>query len=215
MCKTSVIIPFMDYFEYLEEGLGSVINQTKKPEIIIADLGLKLKPMKDVRIIKSNGNYQEAVNLAVLNSNGEYICIFGCDDIMNPSYIEEAEKIFEEKHPDIVAPYGEFFGLETGIMKTTGLSDALYHGNQLYVFSLVTRKMWDKVGGYDTRIPSGLFDDWDFWIRAYRAKAVCEVLPKVMVKYRRHKRSATMNMGDGKFEQAISYLRHKGTVAYD
>ena len=101
MTKVSVIIPVYNAAEYLEESIGSVLNQTLEDiELICVNDGSKdnsLEMLNDfakkdhrVKVIdKPNGGCGSARNKALDNATGEFIYFFDPDDYILENCFEE------------------------------------------------------------------------------------------------------------------------------
>lgn len=96
----SVIVPVYKAEKYLEKCVESIINQTyKNLEIILVDDGSPDNcpamcdefTKRDSRIKvfhKKNGGQASARNLAINNSNGDYICFVDSDDFIKNNYVK-------------------------------------------------------------------------------------------------------------------------------
>lgn len=107
----SVIMPVYNCAQYVDEAIGSMVNQTyKNMEIFIIDdcstdgtkekvdswakLDERIKP-----VYKSvNTGYVESLNMAIGLSNGEYIARMDGDDISLPERIERQVEFMQENH---------------------------------------------------------------------------------------------------------------------
>lgn len=99
--KVSLIIPVYNAEKFLDESIGSVLNQTLEDiELVCVNDGsndnslemLKNFARKDSRvkiINQQNGGCGAARNKALDNANGQYIYFFDPDDYMSPYTLEE------------------------------------------------------------------------------------------------------------------------------
>ena len=114
MAKVSVIIPIYNAEKYLEQCVGSVMNQTLKDiEIICVDDGSpdnsleilkKLQAQDDrVKIISQpNGGAGAARNNGLRNATGEYLSFLDADDFFEPNMLEEAVAAADRYQADFV-----------------------------------------------------------------------------------------------------------------
>lgn len=114
MAKVSVIIPVYNAEKYLEQCVGSVMNQTLKDiEIICVDDGSpdnslevlkKLQSQDDrVKIISQpNGGAGAARNNGLRNATGEYLSFLDADDFFEPDMLEEAVAAADKYKADFV-----------------------------------------------------------------------------------------------------------------
>ena len=104
--SVSVIVPVYNVEKYLDECLGSLVNQTlSELEIIVVNDGtkdnsqsiidhyVKQYPNKVVSLIKENGGLGDARNYGIPYAKGEYIGFVDSDDIV---HLEMYEKMFNK-----------------------------------------------------------------------------------------------------------------------
>jgi len=108
----SVVIPTYNSSEYIEESLGSVINQSfNNYEVIISDDGSKDKTIKIINSIIENYPHKtikliendhkgpgHARNQAILNAEGEWVAFLDSDDRWRENKLYEVER-YIVKHP--------------------------------------------------------------------------------------------------------------------
>jgi glycosyltransferase involved in cell wall biosynthesis len=129
MPKVSVIIPCYNQGKYIDEAVDSVLSQTFLDyEIIIVNDGstdaltnsiLKNYNKPKTKVIHTlNNGVSAARNIAIDNSQGEYILPLDADDKIAKDFIELAVNIIESR-PDIKIVYSEvkFFGEQKGKWK--------------------------------------------------------------------------------------------------
>ena len=114
MAKVSVIIPVYNAEEYLEQCVGSVMNQTLQDiEILCVDDGspdnslevLKKLQAKDPRIqiiSQPNGGAGAARNNGLRHATGEYLSFLDADDFFEPNMLEEAVAAADQYKADFV-----------------------------------------------------------------------------------------------------------------
>lgn len=109
--KFTIVIPTYNGSIYVEEALLSAINQTRKPDAIIVsddnstDNTLEIcSRYKDKITIYKNENgpsgFVEGWNNAIQLVDDGYIAILHQDDLLAPTFLEEAEKALLS-HPDV------------------------------------------------------------------------------------------------------------------
>lgn len=106
MVKLSIIIPYYNAEEYVNELLDVLENQiTEEVEVILVDDGSKI-PFETNRqwvqvYHKENGGCASARNVGLVYARGEYIQFIDSDDLIPPYFIKTIlEKIEEE--PDMI-----------------------------------------------------------------------------------------------------------------
>jgi len=194
----SIIIPFYNLGEYLEEAIKSCLNQTyKNIEIIVVNdgstdeksieilLNLKIKYKNKVKFIdQKNQGVSKARNNGIKISKGEYICCLDADDKLGSKYIElTANRLAKTKELGFVTTWVQEFGLRNNIWKTCGYRpDKLLTDNCVHEASLFKKIAWEKTNGYKEGLDG--HEDWEFWINIYSKGFKWEVIKKVLFNYR-------------------------------
>ena len=192
----SAIVPLYNGAKHIEQSLRSILAQTLPPcEIIVVDDGSTdagpdlVKAMAAhhpiTLLTKPNGGQSSARNFGVAHSHGTLIALLDQDDMWYPRHLEELIK------PFLALPLGAEIGWvysdldevdENGLMVTRtflkerslgthpkrSLIDCLKEN--MFVLpsaSLISRKAFDAVGGFDEQL-SG-FEDDDLFLRLFRA----------------------------------------------
>ncbi len=109
----SVVMPFYNHKQYLEESLGSIASQSlRADEILIVDDGSTdgsetylpeyQKRFPSIRVIRNEVNRGIAYtfNRGVQEAKGEFIILCPADDLLMPGFFEECRKAFL-KYPEL------------------------------------------------------------------------------------------------------------------
>ena len=200
----SIIIPVYNYGYSLGRTLDSVFRQTyKNIEIIIVDDGstdihTKLKmdtlDIPHTTIIRQeNGGPSKARNTGIKSSNGEYILPLDSDDMILPTYIEEAVNAI--KYSDNISPVycdtiheGQMKGTE---QRPEWSKERLLQGPFIVNCSLFSRKAFDAVGGFDESLKG--WEDYDLWIRMMKNGYVGKRIPRPLFVYIHHESDGTVS----------------------
>lgn len=200
----SAIIPNYNYARYVGEAVESALGQTyPNIEVIVVDDGSTdnslevLEQYRDrIKIIEQkNSGVCVARNRGVAESTGEYIAFLDADDVWLPEKIAVQMNEFEEAPEAAFANCGmqliDLDGKPLGSLvegKSGNVSSTLLSFNEpatvgIASTGLVSRKMFETVGGFDSRLSTAA--DWDF---CFRLSASGDFIfnPKPMVKYRMH-----------------------------
>ena len=227
----SVIVPCYNQAHFLEEALGSVLNQTYLNwECIIVNDGspdnsesvAKKWCEKDNRfryLYQENGGLSSARNAGMKISKGEYILPLDADDIIAESFLTRlVSELIEDKSLAIVSCYSRFF-----IENTTNIVNELkpkgdtYHYllyvNQLVATSLYRKKYWIEVGGYDEQMKAG-FEDWEFWLAITKRGWKYKVIEEFLFYYRKSKKSMLVDTINNHFETTKEYIIKKHSDIY-
>ncbi len=193
----SIIIPCYNQAQYLEEAVESAVDQTyPNIEIIIINDGstdtseevaLKLqeKHPNIIQIIsQKNKGVSEARNNGIQQSRGKYILPFDGDDILYKDAISLTLTAMIEYKVDIVSPNAQSFGMRTNLI----IPVSFPHCNLLYAncwvgTSLYKKEVWQIIGGYKSNMNVG-YEDWEFWINAYKFGFHFHHLSNTLFQYR-------------------------------
>ncbi|WP_426710478.1 glycosyltransferase [Cetobacterium sp. SF1] len=156
MIKVSIIFPFYNVKEYIEESLLSLLNQSlEEIEIIIINDGSRdesfekikgyLKNKKIIYVEQENGGLSKARNVGLTLAKGEYVAFVDSDDLVSG---EMFQKLYDKsKGKDIVfCDYEEFseVGRRGEIFKNKKyFIDNLSEGEYIYIPELTV--VWNKI----------------------------------------------------------------------
>lgn len=197
----SVVIPCYNLGHFLPGCLDSVIDQTyQNIEIIVVDDAstdnswniIQDYARRDSRITPvqhtTNKHVSQARNTGVNYSSGYYILPLDADDRLYPQAIEQlvagmgsndivAGKLHVYHESALEGPFQA-----SGWPNNASLKLQLEGYNRLPYSSLYKRKVWERVGGYRTRIRNGT-EDADFWTRALSYGYKARILDDYTLKY--------------------------------
>lgn len=196
--RFSVVIPAYKAAETLASAVESVLAQTCQDfEIVIFDDG---SPDETLQVAESLASQDERIhvmtapnagcstarNCAIDKARGEFVCLLDADDAYEPQYLERM-KAFIEANPghDIyscngirVFPTGRrqpiFSGGRFDRESTWTLSEMI-DVDRVFGMATVRRDLWERLGGYRTDLRHA--EDYDFWLRAFAARASHRYLP--------------------------------------
>ncbi len=195
----SIIIPCYNQANYLKESVLSAIEQTySNIEIIIINDGstdntnkiamdLQTKYPKKIQYIsQKNKGVSEARNNAISQSKGQYILPLDADDMIDKEMVNFCLNTLIKYDVDIVYTDIQFFGVKNHIdhKKPFSKNNLLYQ-NSCSATSLYKKNMWEKLGGYSKNMKEG-YEDWEFWIHAYKQNFKFKLLSKPLLLYRTH-----------------------------
>lgn len=201
----SVVVPtYNTDLRFLQECLDSVVGQVYENwELVIVD---DRSPNKEVReyieeyaktdsriryhFLQKNLGIAGATNEAVKIAKGEFIGIFDHDDLLWPNALFETvkalnknktidfiytdeDKITEDTHKHL----GYFF-------KPDYNPDFMHSVNYFTHFTVVRKKLWDKIGGERPEYNGA--QDWDLYLRICRETKNIHHVPKVCYSWRIH-----------------------------
>ncbi|MCX6355560.1 MAG: glycosyltransferase [Candidatus Aureabacteria bacterium] len=199
--RVSVIVPCHNLGRYINEAVDSVLAQTLQDfEIIVVNdgstdeytNGLLAKYKKDkTRVLTiENKGPSGARNFGITHSKAPCIICLDSDDILEPTCLEKALSVMEERPDTGIASfwYKAFEGDEWEHKPDLCTLDDILGENRICVSAMFPRRAWEEVGGYDERFKGALAgcEDWDFWIgimkRGYRLRIIKEFLFRYRVR---------------------------------
>jgi glycosyltransferase involved in cell wall biosynthesis len=201
----SVIIPVYTPSKWLFESINSALNQTyPNYEIIVVNDGSP-EDVKSIMDQYKNNNkiyyYEHPVNrglaaarnTGISHSRGEYIFPLDADDTINPNFLSKSvarinsktivtsKNMFNDKH---LNPTGGFWPKEGDLAWSN-----IVHRNVIINSSMYPKTLWDEIQRYDENLFA--YEDWEFWIRAYKAGYRLVRLDNEQINYRVHGNNLT------------------------
>jgi glycosyltransferase involved in cell wall biosynthesis len=207
----SVIIPTYNGAEYIEDAIGSVINQTFRDlEIIVVDDGStdetlflieKLAGLyPQIRLLQQpNAGAQAARNNGIVHSYGQFIALLDQDDRWLPSYLEYTLPHLN-KFPIVTADLqlinqkGEITDKWKKVrLVSLSLPYILIRAGHVSPSGLVFRKdFWKKIGPFDENLD--VTGDIDWLIRSALAGGKINCVPFPLWQYRLHSSNTSRNI---------------------
>ncbi|MFH1498360.1 MAG: glycosyltransferase family 2 protein, partial [Verrucomicrobiota bacterium] len=162
-----------------------------------ADIGRRLASPADHVVSLPDKGQADALNQAIRQMGGDIIGFINADDLLAEGAAQAVLDHFEA-HPEVDLVYGEVEwvdadGRVTGrhAGRIDSLADCLdvynvWWAKRQWVQPEVffRRRLWEKVGGFDTRYH--LAFDYDYWVRCFLAGARVSRLPRVLARFRLH-----------------------------
>ncbi|MBC7947019.1 MAG: glycosyltransferase family 2 protein [Chitinophagaceae bacterium] len=226
MPLVSIIIPCYNDGQYLDDSVGSAMQQTFTDfEIIIVNDGStdeatvrKLHSFNDPLISvlhKTNGHLSSARNHGIRNAKGKFILTLDADDKFDKTFIEKGVAILQrDSSVGAVTCYLRSFGLKRYSWKPLGgdLKNFLYR-QESCASALFRKECWDKIGGYDEKMKTG-YEDWEFWLRLTSEGWKIHVLKEYLLQYRVTEKSMFLTQAEPQREKIVEYMMEKHRQLY-
>lgn len=200
----SVIIPSYNQADFIDEAIGSVLNQQyANLEIIVVDDGstdntkclLEKYQSKITYIFQENKGPSSARNRGLICAKGEYIAFLDADDLWTSQKLNLQIQAIREDNAIGIVGCGFYVIDKTGkIVKTwvpkkyrdedSFLSDLRIRnifGNPSV--ALMRRECLEKVGVFKEHLRFG--EDWDMWLRVAKLYKL-KMIDIPLVKFRKH-----------------------------
>ncbi len=188
------VIPLYNGAQYIRTALNSILTQNLLPtEIIVVNDGSTddgpaiveemAKQYPITLLHKENGGQSSARNFGVAHSSSELIALLDQDDVWYPNHLEGLIDQFRRDHtPEMGFVYSNMDEIDAGghiVIRSCLRMLPVPHpkrdifaciATDMFILpsaSLIARKAFDAVGGFDERL-SG-FEDDDLFLRIFRA----------------------------------------------
>lgn len=211
--KISTIIPVYNAEKYIHEAVYSIWRQTIKPiEVIIVDDGSTDNSVSEIEklgqrvklIQQENKGAATARNLAIKESQGEFLAFLDADDLWTSEHIEDLHRPFEEDSQldMVVGLVEQFVCPELTNKKLHNIDDSNrihkgFHPGAM----LVRKKAFLSVGMLNENLQLGEFVDW--FSKAEDIGLKTKTINKVVYKRRLHE----TNQGVLKKDHSKDYLK--------
>lgn len=218
----TIVVPCYNQAQYLDEALQSVLEQTfSNWECIIVNDGsfdnTKEIAEKWLRLDKrftylfsENKGVSNARNIGILQARGTYILPLDADDKIGTTYLESAVSIFTEKtNIKLVYCKATKFGKINEIWELPEFTmGSLATNNIIFSSAIFLKSDWEKIGGYDVNMVSGL-EDWEFWIALLKNGGVVHRIDENLFFYRVKISSRQSDLSNDKMVNLFEYLSIK------
>lgn len=206
----TVCIPSYNHGKYINQAMDSVVQQTyKNLEIIVVDsystdnTDEVLERFNDsrIRVLKNRNHGSIAVsrNLAISNSNGEWIAFLDSDDWWTLDKINKCSRYFRENidliyHNLIIMNENEKITknkiVKSRKLKNPVLKDLLINGNTIGTSSVIVKKsIILKVKGMNESKEMQGVEDFNTWLKISQVSDNFKLVSKNLGFYRVHERN--------------------------
>ncbi|MBU1912578.1 MAG: glycosyltransferase [Candidatus Omnitrophica bacterium] len=200
----SVIIPYYNLGDYIEEALHSVLSSSYSPiEVIIVNDGsddtksievlkkIENKNLSNTRILHTkNQGLALTRNIGAEKAGGEFIVFVDADDMVEPHYFSKAVYVLQRyENVDLVYSWMQHFEESKGMRLTWNAEFPYILGhNMISQLAVIRRHSFLKGARNKPDIKPG-FEDYESWIELLKQGGVGVSLPFCLVRYRVRKNS--------------------------
>lgn len=185
--RVTVIITTMgNRADMLAESIDSIKSQTVPAFELIVENDLL--------------SIADKLNAAISRSKGEAYLVVSDDDMLMPNAIEKLTEAMMSRNYDIVSPFWQNFGSNNEI---NGPEPFPGPG------SLITKEMWERVGGYDNKMDMGIDADFGYNCKEHGAK--WKIIPDILAKFRVHSGNGA---GKNDWEKTNKLIKEKYNGKY-
>lgn len=175
----SIVIPCHDAGELLIVAVASV--ERNAPEatelIIVNDSSRQAHTLEILQVLRGAGyhvidqedaGHAAARNLGLSAARGRYFLPLDADNRLEPGFLQAAASVLDAD-PEVGVVYGGRgeLGLGAGPVAVPELDlDGLLLADARYLCAVIRREVWSCCGGFDDRMPTAAWEDWDLWLGA-------------------------------------------------
>jgi len=221
--RVSVIIPCYNAGVYLNDAIESVLQSSYKDiEIILVDDGSddtltveiisKYQNKEGINLInQANAGPSVARNNAVKASKGEYLVFLDADDKIHKDTINLCCATMNSDDR-IGVVYGNYkcFGEKNEIHKQREFDKIkMLRANEIALCSMVRKKAFLDVSGFDEYLSRKGLEDWDLWLSLYENGWQFKHLNELMFDVRVHKSSRTFAVANLQIDDLLEYIYKK------
>lgn len=212
--KVSIIIACYNDPDVMLAVRSAYYQTYPNKEIIVVDDGSNQQTLNalqsvrefiDVVITQSNQGQSIARNNGITKATGAYILNLDSDDFFEKEFCSQAVLQFEEnKEVKIVTCKARRFNKEGKIDVFTPLGGEIRNflfSNSALGSSMFKRIDWERVGGYEEKLPILGFEDWEFYLNILKPGGGAYVIPEVLFNYQVRENSTTARIKDFKPEK--------------
>jgi glycosyltransferase involved in cell wall biosynthesis len=195
----TVVIPYYNLGEYVDQTLASVLASTYEPiEILIVNDGstdaasiakleqIRRRDLPRVRIeTTANQGLAATRNWGADHARGQFVCFLDADDCVEPDYFTRAIALLK-RYPNVdsVYPWVRYFGASDSIWPTFNAEfPYLLAQNMAAAFSVIRRRSFRELARNKPEVAYAL-EDHEGWISLIEAGGVAVSLPHPLMRYR-------------------------------
>jgi len=183
--KFSIVIPCLNEEKFIPHLLTSLTEQTiKNFEIVVVDGSSTDNTVAEVKkfehkivnlqiIISDKASLPLQRNLGASHTRGDWLIFADADTVLMPYFIERIEWFINRRKPSFFTAWFRPDSEASGDALITLLANMMFEGSVIFhrplspgPLTIVTRKVYDLVGGYDEK--HAFHEDMDFSLRAYK-----------------------------------------------
>jgi glycosyltransferase involved in cell wall biosynthesis len=232
----SVVVPCYNHGAYIEDTIESLelnVGNTAYELIIVNDGSTDcytLQVLGNLQdrgynvINQSNQGLAAARNNGIALAKGKYIIPLDSDNKLHENYLTKAITILEEDDSiDVVYGNPMFFGTGDGL-REVGLKrvgefklSRILDCNYIDACAVYRKSMWEKVGGYDGKMPAMGHEDWEMWIHAFLLGSKFQYIDELCFYYRVVENSMLVTNGEVKHKKNQDYIfkKHSKAIVYN
>lgn len=171
----------------MSEPLVSVIIPSHRPHLLPhAEASVYAQTYRDVQLLVNHcyRYWPDKINDIAKAARGKYLVVLCDDDALNPDFIRKTVKLAESCALDITGTTIRTFGDDSQEWYPQPFTAETFAKTSTpFITSLIRTDLWRELGGYD---PEQLFQDRDFYYRAFKRGVQTANVLEPLFLYRLH-----------------------------
>lgn len=220
----SVIVPYYNHGEYIEECINSILESTySNIEVIVINDGstdtLSIEKIKKLEgkhnnvgiYHQENGGPSLARNTGMEIAKGDFFVFLDGDDLIEKNAISICLDVFNSS-PETAVVYGNnlHFGEKNKLRKQKQLvEESILLFNSIAVCVMIKRIFFDQGIKFDNELSRLGLEDWELWITLVEKGFKFKYLNETLFKIRVLKNSRTTDSANQKLKEIKSYIYQK------
>lgn len=193
----SIVVASHDYGRFLGEAIESALGQRWPAlEVVVVDDGstddsVAVARRYPVRLVtQANAGVARTRNRGVVEAKGELVVFLDADDVLAEDFVDKTWHALASSAPDVAYAYcqAQAFGARDHLLASRPFDGAaLFEGNYVPVTTLLRRRVFEEVGGFDPTWPA--HEDHELWARMFARGYGGVFVPEPLLRYRFHGKS--------------------------
>jgi len=228
MKSIGVVIPVFNQGEYLNDALRSIMDNGNRFDVqvaivddkstdaslnIIKELQVAYLGKLNIKILEHevNKGLSAARNTGIACIDTDYIVCLDADDRLHFNYFNRCYTTMIKEKVDIVYADAYLFGSQHGVYRWPDFDIMQFrYGNFVNCSAMFKRNVWVTIGKFDENMHNG-WEDYEFWIRAYKAGFKFAKSPDTRLWWRQKESSMNteLNADKEKKEAIKKYINSK------
>ncbi len=228
--KTSIIITCYNYRHYIDQAIGSVINQNierKHFELIIVDDGSNdgsesiIDNYRDYARIYhlKNQGLEKAANFGISRAKGKYFTRLDADDYLMPNYLQVMIPLLEQDD-EIAFAYSDYYevrnDMETRVvLPSFDIEEIKKRGDFLATGTMYRKEKFNAAGRYDESVSNCGLENYELILKMIlKFNMVGYRVGIPLFNYRLHSDNMSLDRRQNIIEYGNNICRELGLAEY-
>jgi glycosyltransferase involved in cell wall biosynthesis len=207
--RVAVLVVSHDYGRFLDEALGSVVDQTRPPDeiVLVDDASADDTPevaarwadkVPELTVVRNERNLGPArtFNRGFGATTADLLVKLDGDDRLSPAYLERHAAMLADPRVDIAYAGLREFGASARLLPARPFdARALMRENFVNGSAMMRRRVWEWTGGYRMELDAVGLEDWELVVHAVALGMRAAPVDGCRLEYRRHPSGSRNSLG--------------------